>query len=79
MTGDDSYLFSRSGVKGQGHTFDILFKPCKHDKDRIIWARTVRYNTCYMAIFVMARVQYLLLFKVYVKVNSGPFARGCLA
>ena len=50
---------------------DIVFKPCKHDKDRNIWVRTVGYNTCYMV-----RGCCLLLFKVNVKVNFGPFARG---
>ena len=26
---------------------DIVFKPYKQDKDRIVWVRTVRYNTSY--------------------------------
>ena len=28
---DNSYCFSRSGVKGRGHTLSIVVKPCKHD------------------------------------------------
>ena len=61
-------------VKGQGHMLDVVFKPCKHDKDRIVWVRTVKYNTCYMV-----RGRHPLLFKVNVKVKFGPLARGCRA
>ena len=30
---DDTFCFSRSGVKGQGHALVVVVKPCKHDTD----------------------------------------------
>ena len=41
---DKPYWFSRSGVKGQGHTLDIV-KPCKRDTDWTVPARTVKLGT----------------------------------
>ena len=34
-----------SGVKGQGHTLHIVVKPCKHDTDLTVSARTVKLGT----------------------------------
>ena len=34
-----------SGVKGQGHTLHIVVKPCKHDTDWAVSARTVKFST----------------------------------
>ena len=45
VTRDNTYCFSRSGVKCQGHTLDIAVKPCKQDKDRIVRVRTIKLFT----------------------------------
>ena len=37
-------LLFKVRVKGHGHTLDVA-KPCKQDKDRIVWARTVKLRT----------------------------------
>ena len=42
---DELYWFSRSWVKGLGHTLDIVVKPCKHDTDWTVPARTVKLGT----------------------------------
>ena len=42
---DHTYLFSRSGCKGQGHMLNIVVKPCKHDTDWTASARTVKRGT----------------------------------
>ena len=42
---DDTYWFSRSGVKGQGHTLHIVVKACKHNTDWAILTRTVKFGT----------------------------------
>ena len=34
-----------SEVKGQGHTLYSIVKPCKHDTDRTVSARTVKLDT----------------------------------
>ena len=37
--------FSRSGVKGQGHTLHIVVKPCKHHTDGTVSAMFVKLGT----------------------------------
>ena len=32
-------------VRGQGHTLHIVVKPCKHDTDLTVTARTVKLGT----------------------------------
>ena len=39
------YCFSRSGVKGRGHTLSIVVKPCKHDTDWTVSARSIKLGT----------------------------------
>ena len=39
------YCFSRSGVKGRGHTLSIVVKPFKHDTDWIVSARSIKLGT----------------------------------
>ena len=34
-----------SGVKGQGHTLHIVVKPCNHDTDWTVSARTIKLDT----------------------------------
>ena len=29
-------------IRGQGHTLDIVVKPCKHDTDRTVPCRTIK-------------------------------------
>ena len=45
---DVTYWFSRSGVKGQGHTLHIVVKPCKQDTDWNVSARTVKLGTYFL-------------------------------
>ena len=42
---DEPYWFSRSLVKGQGHTVLIVVKPCKQDTYWTVSARTVKFGT----------------------------------
>ena len=44
-TQDNTYWFSRSEVKGQGHTLHIVVKPCKQDTDWTVSAQTVKLGT----------------------------------
>ena len=40
-----THCISMSGVRGQVHTLRIAVWPCKQDKDRIVWVRTVKLGT----------------------------------
>ena len=42
---DNTKCFTRSGVKGQGHTLNIVLKPCKHNTDWTVSARTIKLGT----------------------------------
>ena len=39
-------LLFKVGMKAQGHTLDIVVKPCKYNTDSIVWVKTVKYNSC---------------------------------
>ena len=70
---DVTYWFSRSGVKGQGHTLHIVVKPCKHDTDWTVSARTVKLGTY----FLWQKGQQLLIFKVRGQRSRSHTKRCC--
>ena len=60
---DDTYWFSRSRVKGHGHTLDVI-KPCKHDADWTVQLGPSNSVHILVQMYKMARGRHQLIIEV---------------